>query len=138
MTSMYIGPYYGEGKLLGSFLIPVHHGLLILRDSESRSTHDDWDPSRPGVHVENDSIYVPVVPAIEDSISFAIFLGRVGSPDMHVVYSGPVELESGRLVVHDANEDIYVVFHVDADVNNVQISVDDLGLPRTVEFDILE
>lgn len=103
------------------------HGLLIIRDRRSVSTHDHWDPSTSGIDVERDSIYLAVLNAVDGVVEVKFTDG--GGPDeaLSCVYQGSIEVPSGQVVAHDPNGDITAVFYVKPGSNRLSVEVDEDG-----------
>jgi hypothetical protein len=120
------GSEQGE-RLMGSFAMSFSHGLLIIRDKGSVSTHDRWDSSASGINVESDSIYLAVLNAIDGVVKVNFIEG--GEPDLELicVYLGSLEVPSGKMVAHDPDGDITAVFYVEPGFNQLRVEVDHDG-----------
>jgi len=112
---------------MGAFSMHFSHGLLILQDSESTETHDDWNPSEAGIDVERDSIYLSVLNYVDGIVNVEIIDGGTPKRDLRSVYNGEIEVGSGQFVVRDTVGDISAVFHIDKGISQLSIEVDNEG-----------
>jgi hypothetical protein len=123
-----------EERLLGSFAMVFSHGLLIVRDRESTSIHDQWDPSTSGINVESDSIYLAVLNSVDGIVEVNFIEG--GTPDAAMIslYQGALEVPTGQVVAHDPNDDITAIFYVEPGMNQINVEVDEEGDAGSVKI----
>ncbi|MEU8263647.1 hypothetical protein AB0C02_23850 [Micromonospora sp. NPDC048999] len=86
---------------LGSFCIPVQHGLLVLRDINSADTHEGWDGG--AVHAVADSLYLRVQPSVDGPVTVEVFDSDEPTHEDVTLYDGIIASQHGEFVLHDPN-----------------------------------
>ncbi|WP_147450938.1 hypothetical protein [Streptomyces hoynatensis] len=96
-----------EAILLGSLVASFEHGLLLIEDSKSSASHEDWDAATEYVHFDDDSLYVAVQSVVDGLVSVTVY--RDGVPSGAVegfveVFSGEFQCRSRRICVRDSDD----------------------------------
>ncbi|MEV4625213.1 hypothetical protein AB0J90_02825 [Micromonospora sp. NPDC049523] len=114
--------------LLGLFIAPFDHGLLLIEDSESNATHDAWDAAQQYVHFDRDSLYVAVQSAVDGHVEVSAYRDEVSPEEVgHLieVFSGMIELSSGILRVCDSDQKATLNIPVSRKGGRLRVLVDE-------------
>jgi len=117
-----------QSNLLGSFVTFFDHGLLVLEDTSSKAPHDEWDAGSELIHVDEDSLYLAVCPAVDGPVTVSVYEDR--APDGVVdglasVFSSALPLPSGSFTVADSDDRAKLTFRTTAGEKGVNIYVDE-------------
>lgn len=122
------------GSSLLSFRAKVHHGCLIIRDSQAEDDISDWDPSASIWHKSGNSII------------FGVLHGSSGWVEVEVWEEPPADFlaislftevlvsKFGRLVIHDPSDDIQMKFRVGRGPVRISAYVDDRDFASRVQL----
>jgi hypothetical protein len=117
-----------------SFVAPVEHGCLILRDENSKTPHDDWDPALRPYQVKAESTIFSVQPAVEGPVKVAIYREVAPDSGSNRFFDASVNVSRGRVIIHDPNDDVSMTFRVKSGLNNYTVFVDDVEFPQTIDI----
>ncbi|XVU28291.1 hypothetical protein ACQPZJ_14975 [Actinoplanes sp. CA-054009] len=124
-----------DENFIGSFVAYFDHGLLMVEDSESSATHEGWDAANEYVHFDAGSLYVSVQSLVDGAVE--VFAYRDVAPNevsegLVEAFSGEVELELGRLKIHDSDDSIVLTATGALGRNQLTVLVDELNLAERV------
>jgi hypothetical protein len=125
------------GKLIRALLAPVHHGAVFLEDTESKETHERWDPESSQVNWGDDSLLFSVRPSVDGDVEFQIWRGEPEIPLTGALYQGSITLAHGRIVMRDANDDFRIEIPGLGHGGSVSILVDNVDFPGKVQIALL-
>jgi hypothetical protein len=120
------------GERIRALTAPVEHGCAILRDSESKATHE-FDPSRRISEIDNSVMFV-VQPEVDGEVHFDIWRGEPEENLPEVLFDGEIALTYGRMVLSDPNEDFRISVPGLGHGGRVGILVDDLDYAERVQI----
>ncbi|TDC23613.1 hypothetical protein E1265_12190 [Streptomyces sp. 8K308] len=106
------------------------HGLLVIEDSESGATHDDWDAATQYVHLDQGSLYVAVQSIVDGPVEVVVYRDHVQDSEiggLTEVFSGVVESRLGKLRIHDSDERAVLTALVNRGAVRVTVFVDDVN-----------
>jgi hypothetical protein len=133
---------YADGKwdpvtaddFLGSFSVPVQHGLLIFRDIKSVDTHEGWDGN--GLHAAPDSLYLRFL-ASDGPVTVNVFGADGPTHGSVTLYDGTISSEYGEFILHDPNDWISMrVITDEPGVARVRITGDHHRTPSVLHIQI--
>jgi hypothetical protein len=122
------------GERIRALTAPVEHGCVFLRDTESKETHEDWDPPSSRVSAGDDSVLFMVQPSVDGEVEFEIWRGAPQKPLADVLYEGSIALAHGRIVMHDPNDDFKIEIPGLGNGGPLSILVDDAVYPKKVQI----
>lgn len=128
-----------DGLVL-SFHARVQHGCLVIRDISSEDDISNWDPTTANWYREGGSIIFGVLPASEGWVDCEIWSGDPVGPLPILLFDEQIPSETGRLVVHDASEDLRTRFRVGRGGIDVRIAalVDDRNFASEIQLSFWE
>jgi hypothetical protein len=113
-------------------MAPVQHGVVILRDAESKTTHE-WDPSRRTSEAR-DSVMFAVQLSEDGQVCFEIWRGEPQEHLPELLFDGEIVMRHGELVLADANEDFRITVPGLHHGGRVSIFVDELNYTAKVQI----
>jgi hypothetical protein len=117
-----------DESLIGRVAFFIDHGLLIIEDPNSEYLHDSWDPAREYVSIGPDSIYLSVQPSVDGPVEIGIFKSDSESSGGVVYFDGEISVNSGRVVIHDANDVMQFTVRKPRGQVRLKVLVDEAGL----------
>ncbi len=120
-------------NLVRSFVAPMEHACLFIRDVDSEASHDDWNPAEAPVDAHPDSILIGVQAGVDGPVSVKVWRGEPEAALSTTIFEGSIRLQSGRLSLHDPNEDIVVQVPYLGGGGPLSILVDDADYPTQVQ-----
>lgn len=109
------------------FVTDYDHGLLVIEQLGSRSTHDDWDVHTEGAHSDGDSVYVSVLPPMEGRVTTSVRRGDVEEPcseNLRLVFEGQLTINSKTLIIGDSDFNLEVRVPVRSGIVDVKVFAD--------------
>jgi len=116
------------------FITDHDHGILVIEQLGSRSTHDDWDVYAEGAHSEGDSLYVGVLPPMEGRVSTSVRrdASEPDHEDLTLVFDGRLTVASKELVIGDSDRNVEVRLPARSGAVHLEVLVDVVGLASRV------
>jgi hypothetical protein len=117
-----------DESLIGRATFFVDHGLIMIEDPESSYLHDDWDPATENVSAGPDSVYLSVQPSVDGPVEVGIFKSESGRADGVVYFDGTIAVNSGRIMIHDADDVMCFTVRRPKGRVRIKVLVDEAGL----------
>lgn len=127
---------HDDESLIGGAVLFIDHGLVIIEDPQSSYLHD-WDPSSEYVSVGPDSLYLSVQSSVDGPVEIGIFKSDAGHEDGAVYFDGEINVSSGAVVVHDANDVMRFTVRRPPGALRIRVLVDEEGLATRMKILIL-
>ena len=102
--------------------------MVLIEDPESSYLHGDWDAASEYGNVGPDSVYLSVQPSVDGPVEIGIFESGSGLADGVVYFDGEVATNSGRIMIHDANDVVRFMVRRASGKNRIKVLVDEAGL----------
>lgn len=117
------------------FVVDHDHGILVIENLGSASLHEDWDVYAEAAHLQGDSLYISVLPSMEERVWTSVRGPRDAEPSrvgLTRIFEGDLTISSNVLVIGDSDRNVEV--HVPVVSGHVLLSVyaDEAGLASKI------
>lgn len=117
------------------FVVDHDHGILVIENLGSTSLHEDWDVYADASHLQGDSLYVSVLPSMEDRVSTSVRGPSDAEPSrvgLTQIFEGELTISSNVLVFGDSDRNVEVRVPVISGHVKLSVYVDEAGLASKI------
>lgn len=119
-------------KMLAAFEAEVHHGCIVIRDSESDGDLSGWDPGLQAWFVDRSAAIFAVMPGVDGPVRLEAWREVPESALPFTMFTSDFTVR-GALQVGDPEDRVTITLDVERGPHEITVLVDDLAWATAIQ-----